>query len=662
VVKVKVPSDFTGVSRYCLELRTTQPEFIALAGLQCVGAQQPVEVPLGGRRKFAAYRASTDATRIYLVPEPDPDASVDPQDPRCRRTATTPAAPQPQGAPIPGVAHLQKVKPTEVDFALLVAPTKPNAFDPGGALMAVPLVTVERNRCDPDQDLATGKGVFYLRGVRLPSANEAATVLAATMLSAGPFDPPRRVTTQIKVRVRRESLGRSRPVVDDVVVEASNKTGVPPQFLKAQAKKETKFRADRYRYEPITIDFYALSSDGAPDRGRPHVQRHLLTGNAVSATDDSRCVAIVGPSTTPTTTCREVAAGTSQLVFIEEDPTTVFVRARSGRIVSAGYRTGHPEARREWAPASQPAPPAPAGVVSSLTYREPALWTLAAGHQPMAALGDLDFSFDYRTNSVILGRALRPGEWIRLDYKVLQPDPIAAQGCSSVPGGVATFNGKSQPLPPRGSQQISFVDNDSIRRWLDRNIQRRGGYAWLNGTESESRIEFTYDAAAGKPTGSPIDRRLDLATAQFVAAASFGLTQATTSLWTQVGTGGQAILNKAFDINARCLWELMTGPSPAREQDAANLAAAAHSFFRQQIGPLAATADQIDWAQHWSRVIQNYNASGPKYCRYWRMVTVIIKGKPSKRVMCSSVPVGGGMSQLVLEGLREHCPGCRRTP
>jgi hypothetical protein len=222
-------------------------------------------------------------------------------------------------------------------------------------------------------------------------------------------------------------------------------------------------------------------------------------------------------------------------------------------------------------------------------------------------LGTNEFVLNYSTNKVTLGRVLASGERLRLDYSVIQPESIADDGeCSKPPKGLDPlfFDRKDK------EGKLTFVRGESIETYLTRNLPAAGGRYLVTGTKSEGHIEFEIDTSA--PAGSKrreiMDRRLSAATAQFIAAGSFGLLHTTIRPW--LG-GSAAILNNAFNLNDRCLTDLSNPANPNREFDAMYLGTAFHT--RTLGAPLAAPCtgrcNQITWARQWAKVIEAYNAN-----------------------------------------------------
>ena len=150
-----------------------------------------------------------------------------------------------------------------------------------------------------------------------------------------------------------------------------------------------------------------------------------------------------------------------------------------------------------------------------------------------------------------------------------------------------------QPQPP------------TIANWLARNTQSDAcnGYAWVSGNLSEKALEFL-----SVPRGNVarvLDRRLEQATAQFLAAGSFGLLQFTATRWEKADAD---ILNEVFNLRTdRCIWELADPNNKDRVNESVLLAAAAHSAVKQT-KTLPPRPTQVDWANYWASIIQPYNS------------------------------------------------------
>jgi hypothetical protein len=323
-----------------------------------------------------------------------------------------------------------------------------------------------------------------------------------------------------------------------------------------------------------------------------------------------------------------------------------------GLATDANFRTGAVPTAVRYTPAPDPAQPP---VSQTLNFQEAPYWS-HAGSGGTATLGADDFQVNYATNELRLGRALAQGEWLRLDYRVLQSDPAVADGAciandpaTGQPFDVTKLTGKmARPL-----QRVNFQPGDTIGQWLKRNTSDpnlMGGFNWLNDGTLNTRIEFK---ARSSSDVKVVDRRLDVANAQFVAGTSFGLTQMTLLPWVENPPGtADSVLNRAFDLNSRCLQELMADPaSPADAGrvgraafDSALVAAALHTYNATRVTRPSGVWDQEQWAKHWAEVFRLYNSGGKEYCTTCRYAV-------------------GGLSRLIREGLSKYDPsaqGCNR--
>jgi hypothetical protein len=127
------------------------------------------------------------------------------------------------------------------------------------------------------------------------------------------------------------------------------------------------------------------------------------------------------------------------------------------------------------------------------------------------------------------------------------------------------------------------------------------------------------------------DRRFNGATAQFLAAGSFGLLHITLGEWHWYKAKTD-YLNRVSDLrgNGRCLQELRPPSVTLPPDDPAvrsvnketlGLGIAIHHFNRfysVQGGPIvyqcaSDPCDQMDWQRRWSRIVNKYNTGGKGY-------------------------------------------------
>jgi hypothetical protein len=519
-----------------------------------------------------------------------------------------------------GNKTLTQVDPLKVRFYFDVSKTlRPNPYDAPGfkSLDQVPLVEREYNRCDPDNP-----NVLYLRGVRQSVGDEKMNVAAE-------FTEPESGKVrrgEVPVTVVRGSLGGTTPggaVIEDAILDAAARTGVPPQFMKAQVYFETGFDPTKYRYEPMTIDFVNVSGDVPDGSGvlsrdnttyGPYIRKHMYQGSAVLApnlTDPSRtCAVLFGLNAAPTPAetegCIVLDGRTAHTTELPIRGVETKVVGRQGLPGQTGYQLAHVKASRlTYLPPDQQGPPA----FVQLGFIEAPRWTVKGGNAVQAPTHD-QFWVDYSSNKVRLGRELTEGEWVRITYHVV-PEEEVGTGATCNTLDPARLNGKTEPNP-----NLTFQPGDTVASWLLRNVTGKnpdgspiGGNALLTGTEMEKSVEFRLDM--NLPPGSRrvglMDSRFRGATAQFIAAGSFGLTHFTIKPW--LNRNLAAVLNKAFDLNARCLYHLADGPT--READALAATAAYHSFNYQR--PSCTQCDQVDWVQNWAKVINRYNSADDKY-------------------------------------------------
>jgi len=629
-VTVKVPGPFTYVPSNAIALEPVSPPSpgagqIALSGPKSFAPQWPVQIPLGGRRKFVAYRRS-GSDRVFIFAEPDAYADDFAKNFACR---TTPAPiPQPTQRVAAGLSF-EQLKPEQVVLRADI-PSVTHPFVDG----SIPLLQQERSCWDPD---ITG---FYLRGVRKSQDGEKALVRASML------DPAtgNTLTGTLSVYVTDGTLGENpapaTSETESAILEAASLGGVPPQFLKAQAFVETDFHQNRFRYEPTTQDFSWFGSDGATQRGKPYYARHLRGGTA-AAVGAHKCVVVRGPGTTnpipPNGTCtsisREIQATPGQWQFPAIEPPEVPIRGYKGLPASTGYRwDAHPVATRS-------------GAAGTMTYV--AGWAYRVAGTFAGFTDDpAEFTFDYLTNTFKIETALEKGEWIWLEYDLLTTAPVSAGACS-------TFDMTKLVTSPR--YIFGPGTTDTIAAWLSANIEKQGKYVGFLVTDSDKDLEFPCNDPAKATCRKLLDRRYELATSQFYASGSFGMWQTGSAKWDYAGM--PAVLNRAFDLDHRCLYELVQETVPSnvlqRVKDSAKLAVANHAFAAADqlaSGQPSPLYNELQWAQYWSMVFSRYNPAAPTY-EYSGGTQCDDKGSSAK-VPC----VVQGMSYTIRLGLRNHSP------
>jgi hypothetical protein len=605
-VSVKVPKDFTNWPATCIVLEPAPKTKLPPSAPRCVGSQAKVEIPLGGRVKFAAYAADSDEPLIYVVGKEDPAAGdISQYSANCK----------PSSAALPdltlarkvnvGGKEVEKVEPARVTFSFEQGsiPSVPNPFSTSTLhLPDIPLVAQEGNRCDPDTP-----NLLYLRGVRKPTGNETLT-LVATHTDPG-SGVERKGRIQVTVRDSRIGPSTGKDEIDAALMDAAGRTGVPPQVLKAQASIETGFDPTLYRYEPMTIDFLYVSGDiednGVLARNNTtygrYIRKHMVAGTAAlppQPNDPRYCVAILGPEAAPAENdvkdCDKKGGESASVTPVEIAPVSTRILGRQGMPIDANYRLADAKATA-----------LPGGATFDLV--EAPYWSHADQIQPLPDPKGDQFRLDYSRNRVLLGRPLTKGEWLKLTYRAIKEETILTPGaCGNF--DVTTFKVKDYPA-------LDFRAGDTIGGWLERNIrQQKDGF--LTGTDSEKHIEFRFDSTvsprhpiAGRRVGV-MDSRFRVATAQFIAAGSFGLLQATVTDW--LNSTQASVLNQAFNLDDKdkCLTDLVTDTKTAL-----SVASARHwySSTTKGVDALPPGPDQVDWAHRWAQITCTYNSKQDTY-------------------------------------------------
>ena len=658
-VRITIPDRYTRWPNYYISIEPSDPS-VARMRPQRVGAQPAVFLPVGGRKKFIAVKNPGLDNRVYILPQDDPAAG---------RTAGCAKTQPGSSLPATRMRHGQRfvvVPPPEMAFTFS-NPTIPHPFSSGSfALPRLPLVAREISKCDPDYSGNLAQpNVFYLRGIRSAVGTETLTVTATQLGAGGTLEGQ----AEVKVLVAEGDLGRARGGADiEAAISAvAAQTGVPPQFLKAQAEKETNFTPDRVKYESASIDLERINMEGAPWKTSlsPYLERHLRAGATVGPVDASVCVVIQGPGAQPVpTTTAGCAPVPGQPPMNLNPPGTGLIRGRVGRPggASSAYHGGQPTATR-YTPNVAPAPP----TALDLDLREQPWRSFSQQNlqpqPPSSPIGPSEFQIDYSDNTLRLGQPLAPNQWLVVRYRMLQQGQLQPGACNlpdatgQLPFDVTSMTGKN---PPNIGRALQFAVNDTIGTWLGNNA--RSGYNFLDDQTGNTHIEFGLNPpnTTARDWRVRVDRRLDLATAQFVAASSFGITQFTLIPWVDGGPNQVGVLNQAFNLDDHCLYELMPDPSHPTiprsirqaAQNSLRLSAALHSYHMTATTALTQPADQEEWARYWSQVFKRYNASGDEYCSD--------PTKPSGKPCTGLV---NGLSRLIQLGITQYDPsaqGCNQ--
>ena len=508
-VSVAVPRELTGHPFFTIGASMQQPGQAAQQSAPAaVPVAQPLSVPLGGRGAFHVY-SDAERKRVFLLASDDPTRPYPGDDAR---------------------PPLQRLAASDFTFTITTNPRKPSG-----------LTVVRQEKDSNDKD-----GVF-LRGTGLTAGVGAAKLSVA--LSAQP-----QVTTEVNANVVKKALGNKKDGghYEDLITVA-DQFGVPPQFLKAQAERESQLFQINLRYEPMTRDFAYMGGTGSQvisSKGTRHIVtqpwlsyrqlgamlRHPLVGAAQTfrraANTDGRTfslgVAVVRSlSTVPSQACAEIKkedkdpAHPKKLRLrycnkwadeVKDAAVTAEIR-KDGQPLNTAVKLDLVHTQAIWRKVETPHKLAPQG------------WL-----QPAAVLNDKRFTIDYATGGITLGRALAADESLVVTYNPLPSTPADNTNVQPVPVGsgegtyAADFFTPAQATAIKETVKLKYTRSETLGAFLSNNIQNTGKMgSWLTGTWSERNVEFTVDAA-GKPI-EPLDPKFAAMTANPAPASSYGSLQ-----------------------------------------------------------------------------------------------------------------------------------------
>jgi hypothetical protein len=641
-VLVSPPDDVAHFPYYCMVLQASDTRGpFTLGTPQCVIPEMKAAVPMGGRLKFAAYRErGKENGPIHLLHAADPDAG-----PRAIACSPDRGKNRPVLAPSPvdPFRHLNLLN-TDADAATFTISGNTTVPNPATvvnsnltALAPIPLAEREGNRCDPDN-----LHVLYLRGIRPKDKDKNEHLTVSAIATQGPSQ-----MAFADVNIVYPSLGavaRNTANTDDVnkqlessILDAAAAFGVPPQFLKSQASYETGFDVNTYRYEPITIDY---NSYGVETRKKPSatwdsiIKRHFFASQSSGALKqpEARSTTIPGGQgrrTFPLLAAGDAGRSIQSRAGVPRDAEGVISTAVGrGWIVKDGSRleVRHPY-RTELGLAQIAAVLIPAsGPATQLSLIEDRNWRRGGGTGSTstglpdfateitipAAPGPGQFSVDYANATITLGDDLQATDRVDVFFQLVAFDTIPQAGeCTT------NFNPKDLRTPPAKVGKVTYEPGDTIGLLLERTIgdNPRGGP--LTGTESERMIEFGWNANDGVPAKFTMDRRFGRATAQYLAAGSFGPLQATLYDWDDHDRelALRTILDLRPEANSQykgCLQDLATANGVQR---AFRLGALRHTVAASAPRPACVNGlcDQQDWMLWWTKVIESYNRDGDPY-------------------------------------------------
>jgi hypothetical protein len=109
--------------------------------------------------------------------------------------------------------------------------------------------------------------------------------LGDALATISPSDGSSPVKVRITV-VPPAALGTSHNDVDDVLVDFAHRRGVPPHLFKGLVRRESNFRPDAYRYEPLKVDLGAVSHGANVRANLPYSRYRLATADGLALGTD----------------------------------------------------------------------------------------------------------------------------------------------------------------------------------------------------------------------------------------------------------------------------------------------------------------------------------------------------------------------------------------
>jgi len=608
-VAIAVPATFNTPVQPVVSLTTADPQALPAFGRRQVDVFAPIEIPLGGRMKFSAYRLAGGRVEI--------GALLDPSIGRLNCVGNFvdwPVEP-------PTLLFERRTKLAVADFSVAVgAPNFPSGADPN---RDIPLVERETNRCDPDAqvngvyDGARGLATVYLRGARLSAAAEVGTITVSYSETSANASVQRQRSIRFRV-VRPKSMGALTMDQDlmEAVVDAASWSGVPPQFLKAQAAQETGSPAQKandprvYRYEPTQIDFKELSgprAETATNRAKALYANHLYGGLAISPARGSGAFSVCAAATG---NCGQAAAPDLR---VAAGATSFLIATQGGRTLV--YQDT---------------------VMAQPTWQAAALTRIDPPHASFvngALVKDLrtpsadQFAFDPSDNTVLLGSVLNHGQGIVFSYSTVNTVSVPAGPCALDPNAppASDFDKFANP------DSLTFKASDPMAMYFLRNQERNPGGKWLI-AEEKPVVSFVLDPTKkGKGEFKGVlNSEFYAVQAQYLAAGSYGPFHATTFAFDN--TNRLSFLDRSgLEIlgPGSCVWQVRPKSGTVASQKttvrlASRLVSAHHTYSRQEIDQNQTSqakasqyscsqtpCDQIDFARRWSRTFRLYNFAAP---------------------------------------------------
>lgn len=583
--------------------------------------RQPAFIPFGGRRQFGVYADRAGNYRILAFSE----AKNNPSYQLSSTAVLSIADPGPQNPNSP--FHTIQLE-RETGDPSAGGDTQSTAHIRATALSQLPCSEIQKEVQSPPACVSSMRALPVLQAV-----------LNGKVVA----------TRQVESKFAR--LGAQYPPYDGLIDFYADQYGVPPQFLKAQALRESGQYKHNFRFEFTSINLTRLSGDGnsraAFPSSQPLIQSspfslYVLAGNALRAYQ-------------PGTSDESDAQVTNYFLYSQNNASqTQFSLNVNGVTGIAVKRTIGPAYSTQdtllcggqgpIAPGQRPFECRPnvfawiqqasgstyANVQELFLVHQDTIWQ-KNGHAKDAALlspgvdsypngqntvQPTEFSIDYSTGTITTGKPLGPNQRLMIRFWPVgtsvndgsaQPTVVSVVQGSSV-AGAPDLNDTTNTMKNMVHQQdkgVTYSNPEPLSAFLKRNVATDGSeepFLTAAGTGDQT-IEFTVDANSNPI--QPRDPRYQFITSQPYASSSYGLLQLTLLPFDNSDKGKE--LKAVFDPSSTAIYQLI-------KQSGTNFDLAGHfhnnTYSSGTVSlPCASGCNEKLWEQEWGGVIQIYNST-----------------------------------------------------
>jgi hypothetical protein len=463
---------------------------------------------------------------------------------------------------------------------------------------------------------------LYLRGARIKAE---ITQLTQIQLSATVTTPKGilNLKRSFPVEVVKGNIGGAS--YDDIILNTADRTGIPPQYVKAQGILETHYgdpdpnKYRNYRYEPMTVDFKNVTSElrNPADSGifyidDTDVAKYIIGGSALTTTPKSTPLTVVGDAQT---LGPQFSLGGKVMAFnglaAGGPRTTASITSADGKSTQP-LQIAHSDTWwHKGGPHGNSRNPAP----TFYGKAEP-----PNGRGPNGQLGTNDFSVDYVNGTITLGRQLLPGETLNVRYYPVTTNTVPLVGGTF--SSQINLNDRSIVKPDFSS--YTFSPPEFLGGWLEKRLTDFPYGNNLTGTISERALQFRASSCplsqANADSKFPlnklhcqpssiVDGRFAGVTAQYVAAASWGPIQVVTT-----GLGDKNFKKPLLSVlNGQPMFHVLSDDQMGFDLGAVFSLANLQFQVRPSGAFCLPSCKTADWKTMWNNMFYFYNTFEPKY-------------------------------------------------